>query len=278
MPPGHHVVTQPTAPFLTANGRLEVHQIPAAQDNLIWLLVCTETGDAAVVDGPDAGPLLAYCEAHGIRLTAIFNTHLHHDHIGVNRALAELGKLDGLRVVGSRMRAAEVPGLTEAVGEGDAVRLGAVEGVVMLTEGHQPGHISFLFDGALFCGDTMFAGGCGYLFGGPPEKMHASLQRIAALPPETLLCCAHEYTEANLRFALTVEPESPALRARVASAQAIRAKGRCTLPSTIAEERATNPFVRVGSPEIHAQLGVGPDTPGVEIFARLRALKDHFKG
>lgn len=277
-----HIVTTPTAPFLSADGRLEVHQIPVWKDNLVWLAVCTATKEAFAVDGPEAEPVLAYCAERGLTLAGILNTHTHPDHVGINYALQRSGALAGMRVVGSTLHAGEVPGLTEPVVEGDTVRVGEVEGAVMLTEGHVDGHVSYLFGDVLFCGDTMFAGGCGYLFDGPPSKMHASLQRIAALPPETKVCCAHEYTEANLRFAMSVEPENAALVERVAQVAAIRAEGGCTVPSTVAEERATNPFVRVDSPELRAQVArqmpSAPLSTGAEVFAATRTLKNGFKG
>ncbi len=273
-----HVVKKPTAPFRTADGALEVHQIPAWQDNLVWLAVCTKTGDAAVVDGPEAGGLLAYCDAHGIRLTAVFNTHTHADHVGVNRDLDARGKLASLRVVGPRGAAADVPGITELVGEGDEVALGAARARVMLTEGHIDGHISYVFGDVVFCGDTMFGAGCGYLFDGPPAKMHDSLTRLSALDPSTRVCCAHEYTEDNLRFAWSVEPDNEALADRIRRVWSIRAGGGCTIPSTIGEERATNPFLRHGSPTVKKSVAAAfPDrdlaTPG-DVFAATRALKD----
>ncbi|MEM6994511.1 MAG: hydroxyacylglutathione hydrolase [Myxococcota bacterium] len=273
-----HVVTQPTAPFATADGTLTVHQIPAWRDNLVWLLQCNETGAAAVVDGPEAGPVLAYCDAHGIELTAIFNTHTHGDHIGINLDLRKRGRLAGLRVVGAAARKDDVPGITEPVAEGDTVTLGAATGRVLSTEGHIDGHISFVFDDALFCGDTMFAAGCGYLFDGPAEKMHASLNKLAALPERTKVCCAHEYTEDNLRFAWSVDAGNPALAERIAAVWKLRGEGRCSVPSTIAEERATNPFLRFGADGVVQRLREAwPDrdlsTPA-EVFAATRALKD----
>jgi hydroxyacylglutathione hydrolase len=273
-----HVVTRPRAPLRSSSGALTVHQIPAAHDNLVWILVCERTGEAAAIDGPDAAPVLAYCDAHGIRLSAIFNTHTHFDHIGINVALKREGRLDGLRVVGPARRAAEVPGITERVDEGDAVRLGASTGRVMLTEGHIDGHVSYVFEDLLFCGDTMFGAGCGYLFDGPPAKMHTSLQRLAELPDDTKVCCAHEYTQDNLRFAWSIDPDNPDLAARIREAWAVRERGECTLPSTIGLERRTNPFLRGDVPGLVARVQAAcPDRELhtlAEVFAATRALKD----
>ncbi|TNF32432.1 MAG: hydroxyacylglutathione hydrolase [Deltaproteobacteria bacterium] len=273
-----HVVTRPHPPFAVAGGRLEVHQIPAARDNLVWLLVDPATGAAAAVDGPDAAGTVAYCEAHGLRLTAILNTHVHGDHVGINRELARQGRLAGLRVVGAASTAAAIPGLTEPVDEGDTVVFGGVAGRVMRTEGHVDGHLSYVFGDALFCGDTLFGAGCGYLFDGPPAKMHASLERLAALPGETRVCCAHEYTLDNLRFAWSVEPDNAALAARIVAARAVRAEGGATLPSTIALERDTNPFLRHGSATLRANVAAAwpgrPCETPEEIFTLTRALKD----
>lgn len=273
-----HVVTRPTPAFSSRCGRLTVHQVPVWVDNLVWIVVCNETGEAALVDGPEAGPVLDYCKAQGLRVTTVLNTHTHGDHVGINRDLQRRGLLEGLMVVGPARRAADVPGLTRAVDEGDLVRVGAVEGRVMLTEGHLDGHVSFVFGNLLLCGDTMFAGGCGRLFDGPPAKMHASLQRLAALPDDTLVCCGHEYTEDNLRFAWSLEPGNAALAERIGRVWALRAEGGCAVPSRMDEERATNPFLRTESPELVESVRAAfPDAPlgdSLEVFTVTRRLKD----
>lgn len=272
-----HVVSRPAAPF--AVGAVQIHQVPAATDNLVWVIV--GGGEAAIVDGPDASGALALCEGLGVRPVAVLNTHTHGDHVGVNRDLARRGLLDGMRVIGPARAASDVPGLTEPVDEGDGVEVCGVRLSVWLTEGHLNGHVSYVLDaddgGAVFCGDTLFAGGCGFLFDGPPEAMYRSLLRLASLPPATRVCCAHEYTEDNLGFARFVEPGNPALAARFDAVRALRAEGGCAVPSTIAEERATNPFLRPGSPELIARLReLGPlasDDP-LAVFTAARALKN----
>ena len=176
-----HVVSKPQPPFRLESGRLEVHQLPAWRDNYVWLLVDRSTGEAAAVDGPEASTVLTYCETNRLRLTTIINTHTHPDHVGINRDLAAKGWLDRMRVVGSSKRTDDIPGLTEPIGDGDRVQFGGSEGLAMLTEGHIDGHMSFVFEDALFCGDTLFGAGCGYLFDGPPAKMHESLTRLSGL-------------------------------------------------------------------------------------------------
>ncbi len=273
-----HVVTDPNPPFLAAQGRLQIHQVPVWQDNLVWLIVDPSTSHAFAVDGPEAGPVLAYCRKNELQLQGILNTHTHPDHIGINRDLARRGLLERMRVVGARKRAADVPGVTELVDDGDVVAIGSVVGKVMLTEGHIDGHISYLFEDVLFCGDTLFAGGCGYLFDGPPSKMHSSLTRLAALPEETKVCCAHEYTEDNLKFAAWIEPENSALQARIERVRAIRAQGKCTVPSSMGMECQTNPFLRGHSPSLQKELQrrlphLDLHDP-VAVFGATRALKD----
>jgi hydroxyacylglutathione hydrolase len=272
-----HVVTVPSPPWTSHSGAFTVHQIPAARDNFVWL-VAAATGEVAAVDGPDAEAALAFCEARGLPLTMLWNTHTHGDHVGINRDLAHRGLLAGLEVMGPRRVATDVPGLTTGVDEGDEFSFGGVTGRVLLTEGHLDGHISFLVDGAVFCGDTLFGAGCGYLFDGPPSKMHTSLQRLGELDAETRVFCAHEYTEDNLKFAFSVEPDNEVLCERIARSWALRREGRSTIPTTVGLERATNPFLRHHSPTLRENVRRAmPDLPcetPLEIFTATRALKD----
>jgi hydroxyacylglutathione hydrolase len=198
--------------------------------------------------------------------------------VGINHDLLRRGLLASMRVAGPARKASDVPGLREPLDEGAHIRFGNSEASILLTEGHIDGHISYVFDDVLFCGDTLFAGGCGYLFDGPPPKMFESLRRLMELDPATHVCCAHEYTQDNLRFAYSVEPDNPALLERIRRVWALRSEGRSTVPSTIGEERATNPFVRHASPTLRANVAAAfPDrdlsTPQA-IFAATRALKD----
>lgn len=272
-----HVVTVPDAPFLTSDGRLRVRALPAASDNLVWLAECVATGAAAVIDGPSAEEVLAVCDAEGIALTAVLNTHTHGDHVGVNHDLLRRKRLPPV-VYGPRAVAGDVPGLTHPVDDGDTVMIGDVTGRVLRTDGHLFGHISFVFDDVLFCGDTLFTGGCGFLFEGDAASMFTSLMRLAALPGGTRVCCAHEYTRDGLLFARMVEPDNAALAERWAAMEATLAEGRTCVPSTIDLERATNAFLRPGSPSIRAR--VAELLPGADVstlpavFASARRLKD----
>ena len=273
-----HCVRTPTEPFLTSSGKFRVHQVCVWQDNFSWLLVCEETGEAAVIDGPEAQPVLDYCELHSFQLTTILNTHTHGDHIGINMELRSLGMLSGIKVVGSSRRAADIPGISNPVDEGDVYSFGAIDCQVWLTEGHIDGHVSFLIDDVLFCGDTLFGGGCGYLFDGPPAKMQRSLERFLTLPDSTRVCCAHEYTQDNLRFAWSVDAGNPHLEARIADTWRARSLGLSTVPSSIGLERMTNPFMRWGAASVRdAAKLFDPDldvTDPVEVFAATRRLKD----
>ena len=272
-----HAITVPPTPIRSDSGLFTVHQVPAASDNVVWLIEY-EPGLCAAVDGPSAKEALEYCNAHGLRLTTILNTHTHGDHIGINKDLGKRQSMEGFRVIGARQRQHDIPYITETVVDGDRVALGKIQGRVWLTEGHIDGHVCFIFEDFLFCGDTLFAGGCGYLFDGPPWKMHASLQRLAELPPTTKVCCAHEYTQDNLRFAYSVESGNQELIERISRVWMLRGRGESSLPSTIGEERATNPFIRVHSEEIKESLlphfeGIYNATPA-QVFACTRKHKD----
>ncbi len=269
-----HVVTIPPEPVLSPGGRLRITALPAANDNLVWIVEDLASDAVAAVDGADAAAVEAWEAATGKRVTMLLTTHTHGDHIGIHRAWERSGRLGSVHVIGSTAPKEPIPGLDQPVSEGDAFFLGTVSGTAHRTDGHQDGHISYVIDGALFCGDTLFAGGCGYLFDGPPAAMFDSLMRLAALPEDTLVCCAHEYTQDNLRFAASIEPDNADLVARIAATDALRAEGRCTLPSTIAIERATNPFLRPGSPEIRSKLDLGADVPHADVFTAARSLKN----
>ncbi len=248
--------------------------IPAFADNYIWLV--REGDAAAVVDPGDAAPVVAWLDREDVTLTAIVATHHHGDHVGGIRDLLACGSVP---VYGPAHES--IPGRTHALVEGDAIVLPGI-GLALSTldiPGHTAGHIALFGEGMVFCGDTLFAAGCGRLFEGTPEQMVASLAKLAALPDRTNVFCGHEYTVSNLRFALAVEPDSVALLERQARAQGMRAAGTPTLPTMIAEERATNPFLRVHDPSIRAAVerhaGRALDGP-VGVFAELRAWKNSF--
>jgi hydroxyacylglutathione hydrolase len=253
---------------------LTIHMFPCLADNYGYLLHDAASGATAAVDTPDAHAITGQLEAKGWRLTHILNTHHHADHAGGN---LELKKRTGCTIVGPRADAARIPGIDVAVGEGDVVELGAHRASVYDTPGHTRGHIVYHFAAAraAFVGDTLFALGCGRLFEGTPAQMWGSLQKILRWPDDTRIYCAHEYTQSNARFALTVEPQNRALQQRAANVATLRAAGTATVPSTLGEERATNPFLRPQSGALRAAVGL-PGASDVEVFAKTRALKDAF--
>jgi hydroxyacylglutathione hydrolase len=255
---------------------MRIHQIPLLRDNYGYLLVCEKTNDAAIIDPSETEPVLQRVEQEKVRLTKILNTHHHRDHTGGNEGLLASDKLE---VYGHKSDHGRIPGLTHGVEEGDEIRIGELKGVVLFIPGHTTGHVAYLFDNALFCGDTLFTAGCGRLFEGTPEQMHASLSKLMALRDDTKIYCGHEYTESNLRFALSLEPKNPKVASRYERVQAQRARAVPTVPSTLEEEKQTNPFLRWDSKEIQASLKAR--TPGqrmdpVSVFASVRKLKDAF--
>lgn len=254
---------------------LEIIPIPAFEDNYIWLLHRPGSAACAVVDPGDEDPVLEYLDARGLSLHAILVTHKHGDHVGGVAALRE--RWPEVQVYGPRHE--PVSGLDFRVGEGDEVCLEPLDVCfrVMEVPGHTEGHLAWSGEGMLFCGDTLFAGGCGRVFSGTFEQLSDSLQRIASLPAETLVYCAHEYTLANLGFARWVEPENRALLAREKLEQEKRSRGEPTLPSTLALELATNPFLRTGEPTViaAAETWAGRPLQGHrEVFRALREWKD----
>jgi hydroxyacylglutathione hydrolase len=253
---------------------LEIVRIPALRDNYLWLAHEPESKATAVIDPAEPGPVLAELQSRGWRLTHILNTHHHADHTGGNAALKAA---TGCTIVGPRADAQRIPGIEVAVGEGDTYRLGKAEARVFDVPGHTRGHIAYWFpeSRALFCGDTIFALGCGRLFEGTPAQMWSSISKLRLLPAETRVYCAHEYTQSNARFALTVEPTNDALVARARAIDEMRARGEPTVPSTLGEEVATNPFLRADRPELLAAAGLEGLDP-VAAFGEVRRRKDEF--
>lgn len=255
---------------------MKIHQIPLLRDNYGYLLVCEKTNKTAIVDPSEGEPVLRRVEQEKVEPVAILNTHHHRDHTGGNEELLAQHKVD---VYGHRSDNARIPGLTRGVEEGDEVQIGEFKGKVFFIPGHTTGHVAYLFENNLFCGDTLFTAGCGRLFEGTPEQMHASLKKLMALPDNTKVYCGHEYTESNLRFAMSVEPKNPKLVSRFERIQGLRARGASTVPSTLEEEKQTNPFLRWDSKEIQASVkAANPDArlDPVSVFAAVRRMKDSF--
>lgn len=241
---------------------IEVVRIPALSDNYIWLAHDAASGETIVVDPAVADPVLEAAAARGWTISAIWNTHWHPDHTGGNAAIKAA---TGCTIIAPAAEAAKIPTAERLVAEGDTVTLGGFKGQVIDVPAHTAGHIAYHLPEAqiVFVGDTLFAMGCGRLFEGTAAQMFANMQRLAALPGDTTVYCAHEYTQSNGRYALVAEPDNAALVERMADVDAMRAQGLPTVPTTIALERATNPFMRAAS---------------AEQLAERRAAKDSFRG
>jgi hydroxyacylglutathione hydrolase len=266
---------------------MKVERIPTLSDNYTYLIIDEATNEAAIVDAPEVDPVVQRVDALGVRVTHVLSTHHHWDHSGANPDLAERY---GAPVLGHVSDADRIPGFTTALEEGDRVRIGGLEAEILFIPAHTRGHIAYVFPDAVFTGDCLFAGGCGRLFEGDPQMMHTALnEKLARLPDDTRVYCGHEYTQSNLEFAITVEPGNAALQQRLAAVRERRAgaaadwhdatEAEMTIPSTIGDEKATNPFMRVDSAELvasvrKAEAQVGDD--GVSVLGAVRRMKDSF--
>ncbi|MYH32585.1 MAG: hydroxyacylglutathione hydrolase [Gammaproteobacteria bacterium] len=253
---------------------LQIHQFPCLSDNYGFLIHERLSGLTATIDTPDAKLIQRELKRKGWRLTHILNTHHHPDHAGGNLWLKER---TGCIIVGPSADAARIPGIDLQVGEGETLEFGNAKALVYDTPGHTSGHIVYYFadEDAAFVGDTLFVMGCGRLFEGSPEQMWDSLQKLMSWPGRTRIYCAHEYTRTNGRFALTVEPDNEALVQRMEKVEQLRAERRPTVPTTIYQEKRTNPFLRPDSEGIRVQLGM-ENADDVDVFAEVRRRKDRF--
>ncbi len=253
---------------------LEIIQVPVLNDNYIYILHEPESKETAVVDPAVSQPVLDVLMDKGWQLNYIFNTHHHSDHVGANLALKQQ---TGCEILGADADFSRIPSIDKRLRHGDKISLGNQAATVIATPGHTSGHIVFHFveNNALFCGDTLFSMGCGRLFEGTAKQMWESLKQIKILPNQTQIYCAHEYTQANGEFALTLEPNNPQLLQRMQQVNELRAENKSTVPTNLEQELATNPFLREDSPVIQQSVDK-MGRPAVEVFAKIRALKDSF--
>ena len=253
--------------------------VPQLSDNYAYLVVDDASKQCGVVDCAEAGKVLAEVNRHGLQLITVLPTHWHFDHVGGNEDLVRA--IPGLRVYGARGEHGRIPAQTHEVDDGGTVEVASLKGRVIGIPAHTNGHIAYYFAGlnAVFTGDTLFIAGCGRVLEGRAQTMVESLAKLVALPDSTQVYCGHEYTEKNLRFALTLEPNNQALKSKYEWTRNIRAEGKYTIPSTIGDEKQFNPFLRTGSPELRASLKQLDPTlldDQVAIFAKARELKDKF--
>jgi hydroxyacylglutathione hydrolase len=253
---------------------LKIELFPCRQDNFGVLIHDPQAGVTASIDAPEEAPIVEALARTGWELNHILVTHHHFDHVEAN---AVLKQKYGADITGPASEADKIPGIDRTVHEGDRFHFGSFEVEVLETPGHTLGHVCYYLPkaGVLFAADTLFALGCGRVFEGTPQQMHASLQKLAALPDETQVYFGHEYTEANARFAVTVDPDNEALAERVEQIASMRASGLATAPTTIGQEKATNPFLRAADPSIraHLQMSAADDA---DVFAEIRKRKDNF--
>ncbi len=254
--------------------QLEIEIFPCRTDNFGVLLHCPETGETASIDAPEYGAILAAAERRGWRITHIFTTHHHGDHVEANLALKEHF---GCEIYGPRNESVAIPGIDRAFGDGDRFDFSGHAVEVIETPGHTAGHICYHLPDSklLFAADTLFALGCGRLFERPAADMWHSLQKLAVLPDETAVYFGHEYTLSNARFALTIDPDNARLQARAAEIEALRAEGKFTIPTMMGLEKETNPFMRPADPAIRRNLLMESRT-NEEVFAEIRKRKDNF--
>lgn len=253
---------------------LQIETVPCLSDNYAYLVHDPETGETAVVDVPEAAPILKALSDKGWTANMVLITHHHADHVqGLDDILAH----HPAQVVGHAADAARLPKLDLALNEGDTVSIGNETGTVIDVSGHTIGHIAYHFahSAVAFTADSLMALGCGRVFEGTMPQMWDSLQKLAGLPPETTICSGHEYTQANAKFALTIDPDNPALISRVKEVEDARAKGQPTVPSQLSDELATNPFLRATDPAVKAHLSM-TDATAAEVFAEIRTRKDNF--
>lgn len=253
---------------------LELVTVPCLQDNYAFLLHESDTGETALVDAPEAAPIQNALESRGWKLTHVFLTHHHWDHV---EGLPSLREAWSPTVIGAKADAGRLPDLDQQVSEGESFAFAGHEVQVFDVSGHTVGHIAFYVPDAkaVFTADSLMALGCGRLFEGTPEQMWASLSKLAALPADTTVCSGHEYTASNAAFALTIEPENSALISRTEAIKAARQAGQPTVPCSLAEELATNPFLRANLPAVKAGIGMDGATDA-EVFAEIRRRKDNF--
>ncbi|APX12260.1 hydroxyacylglutathione hydrolase [Tateyamaria omphalii] len=253
---------------------LDIRTIPCLSDNYAFLAHDPDTGATALVDAPEAAPILAALDATGWRLSDVLLTHHHYDHVD---GLPEIMAAHPARVVGAAADAHRLPALDVQASEGDSVTIGSETGTVIDVSGHTVGHIAFYFPGAraVFTADSLMALGCGRVFEGTKPQMHESLQKLAGLPGDTAVYSGHEYTAANGKFALSIDPENPDLISRIRGVAEKRASGTPTVPSLLSEELATNPFLRANDPAIQAHLGM-EGANATDVFTEIRTRKDNF--